>query len=96
MKEQLTQKTGPILDFIRKYAVFTAGIVLLGLYGFLIFSINNSIQAEPSEDAVAERLKTVQRPRVDQKTLNKIQELQDQHIQVQSLFDDARNNPFQE
>lgn len=94
MKEQILQKAIPALAYIKRYLVLGACVLLLGMYTFLVFKVNASIQAEPSEDAVIEKLKTVQRPRVDQNTLTKIQDLQDQSVQVQSLFDDARSNPF--
>lgn len=94
--KSLPVKFVPLLQFLRRYAVFIFFIILLGIFGFLIFRINQFSGAEPSDDAVEEKLQSVQRPKVDQSVLDKIQQLQDQNIQVQSLFDQARNNPFNE
>lgn len=93
---QLTTRIQPLLRFFKRYAIFIFMIVLLGIFAFLVFRINHFSQVEPADDAVQEKLQTVQRPKVDQSVLDKIQQLQDQNIQVQSLFDKARSNPFNE
>lgn len=80
----------------KRYAVFSVIIAFLLLYSFLVYEINSLITAQPSDEALLEQMQTVQRPRVDQSALNAIQQLQDQNVQVQSIFDDARNNPFVE
>jgi len=80
----------------KKYLGFMFVLVLLGLSGFLVFRINQLSHLEPSEDAVDEKLNASQRPKFDQATLDKIQQLQDQNVQVQSLFQQARDNPFSE
>jgi len=61
-----------------------------------VFRINQYSHTEPADSAVQEKLQTTKRPKVDQAVLDKIQQLQDQNVQVQSLFDQARNNPFNE
>lgn len=86
----------PYITGLKKYLVFIFIITVLGLYGYLVFSINTLAQKEPDESAIIERLKTVQRPKIDQDALDKIQQLQAQNIQVQTLFNQARDNPFNE
>ena len=66
------------------------------IYGALVLEINHLSGAEPTQAQLDAKLKTVQRPTIDQPTLDKIQQLQDQNIQVQTLFDQARQNPFAE
>lgn len=92
----LSEKLKPVAGFIKRYAVFIFFMVILGLFGFLVFRINSYAAVEPSEDAVQEKLKAVQRPRVDQNALDKIQQLEAQNVEVNSLFDQARSNPFNE
>lgn len=86
----------PALRFLKRYMVILFFIVFIGIYGFLVYRINALSSASPSEDTVTEKLKTIQHPKVDQSSLDKIQQLQDQHIEVKSLFENARNNPFSE
>lgn len=93
---KLTDKLQAALVFIRRYVVFIFIIGLLTILTFFVFRINQYTQKEPTEDEFTSRLQTVQRPKIDQSVLDKIQQLQDQNVQVQSLFDQARDNPFSE
>lgn len=94
--KNIISKLEPVSIFAKKYTAFILTIVMLIIVGFLVFRINQYSSSKPSEDAVSEKLKTVQRPRIDKAVLDKIENLQDQNVQVQSLFEQARNNPFSE
>ncbi|HUP26303.1 MAG TPA: hypothetical protein VM124_01490 [Candidatus Limnocylindrales bacterium] len=99
MKDKLKDalsKLKPVIGFLKRYAVFVFVMLLLGIFGFFVLRINQYSRIEPSDEAVEEKLQAVQRPKVDQSALDKIQQLQDQNVQVHSLFDQARNNPFNE
>jgi hypothetical protein len=99
MKTQLADllnKLKPLFGYLKTYAVFIFFLIFLGLLGFLVFRINQYARVEPSEDAIQDKLKAVQRPKVDQAVLDKIQQLQAQNVEVNSLFDKARSNPFNE
>ncbi len=102
----MTEKKNP-LDSIKsklrslvkksgKYAAFIFILVLLGMYSFLVLRINSLTSGEPSDEAVSEKLQTVSRPKIDKAAVEKIQQLQDNSVQVQSLFQAARDNPFHE
>ncbi len=80
----------------RRYLPITFIVVAALVYGWLIFRINVLNRREPSEDAVAEKLQTAKRPKIDQSIIDKINELEDNSTEVQTLFKDARTNPFQE
>ncbi len=99
MKQQLTKYTSkliPALQFIKRYSVFISVVILLIIFSFLVFRINQFNQLEPNESAVTEKLQTVQNPKIDQSVLDKIQQLQDQNLKVRALFRQARDNPFHE
>lgn len=91
----LTKKLAVIPRFLKKYAVFIVFILVLVAYGFIVFRIRTLANSEPNEDAVTEQLSSLNRPKVDQATINKIQQLRDSNVQVKALFDQARDNPFQ-
>ena len=78
-----------------RYAGFTFFVVVLCIYSFLVFKIGALSQAEPSEADIAQQ-NTVKRLRLDQDSISKIEQLEDQNVGVQSLFNTARDNPFQE
>ena len=92
----IVAKLTPALAFCKKYGSFMFLVAVLAIYSFLVFDISRLTNAEPSDDAVQEKLKTVQVPKIDESTLKKIKDLQDQNVQVESLFNEARNNPFAE
>jgi hypothetical protein len=92
----LPEKLLPTWLFIRRYAVLIFFIVFASLVGFLVFRIDSLSKSEPSETDVSEKLQTIQRPKIDQSSIDKIQELQDQNVDVKSLFQQARDNPFSE
>lgn len=94
--KDLPAKLVPLLEIGRRYATFGFIILMLGLFGFLVARINQLNGATPSEEAIAEKLQTVQRPKFDEATLDKIKELEDESVQVKTLFDSARKNPFKE
>jgi len=85
-----------LLAKLHKYSVVLFLVFLVGIYGFLVWQIMSLDKAEPDQSAVSAKLKTAGVPRIDPDVLNKIQQLQDNSVEVQTLFDQARSNPFQE
>ncbi len=94
--KDLPAKLRPALDFLKQYIKLIFVVFILIIFGFFVFRINQYSNTEPSETAIEEKLQTVQRPKIDQAIIDKIEQLKGQNIQVQSLFDQARNNPFSE
>lgn len=86
----------PYLARLRKYLALVVFMIFMGMYGFLVLRINTLASAKPSDAAVTEKLKTVQRPRVDERAAEKMQKLEDQNVSIQTLFNEARQNPFAE
>lgn len=84
------------LGKIQRYMVFLSIVGILLVYSFLVLRISTLSQAEPNEDQITEQANTVKRLRIDQTSIDKIEQLEDQNIAVQSLFQEARNNPFQD
>lgn len=85
-----------LLSLLSKYLNFLFLITVLLIYTFLVLRISTLSKQEPSEDAVLEKANTVKRLKLDQAEIDKIQQLEDRNIGVQSLFDSARDNPFQD
>lgn len=94
--KDLSSKLQPTLSFMKRYVTLFFILSMLLILGFLVFRINQFSNLEPSDDAITEKLQSVQRPKLDQSVVDKIQQLQDQNIEAKALFDQARNNPFSE
>jgi hypothetical protein len=80
----------------RPYLLYAVIAIVLCSYAFMLLSIKSIAVSEPTEEAIAERLSQVKQPKVDEETVAKLEQLKDQNIQVQALFDEARKNPFEE
>jgi hypothetical protein len=78
------------------YKAFLFFLALASLYGFIVWRINVLSSAPPSASDLSSASQSAAQPHIDQNTIDKIQNLQDNSVNVQSLFDQARQNPFQE
>ncbi len=81
---------------LRNYLGFIVIILVLLGFSFLVFEIRRLVISEPSDASISEELNNLRRPKVEQATIDKIKQLESNNIEVHSLFEQARNNPFQE
>jgi hypothetical protein len=99
MKQQfqdLFTKIKPALTVAQRYLVFGVFLIFGAIYASLILRVNHLSGLSPTQVQIDSQLQTTQPLKVDPATLDKIQQLQNENIQVQSLFDQARQNPFAE
>jgi hypothetical protein len=85
-----------ILAYVQKYASFSFFVIIALLYIFFIIRVNLIANSEPTEAQISEQTQAIKTLKIDQNSLTKIQNLEDQNIAVQSLFEEARTNPFQD
>ena len=78
----------------RRHTVFFVLILVLLVYVFVVFSINRLANAEISPEQQSTVTNSI--PKIDSKAIEQIQALENNSPQVHSLFEKARNNPFQE
>jgi hypothetical protein len=83
------------LDFVKRYSVVIFVVFVAALYGFVMFQIASLNSQQPSQDAITAQVNAAQVPRIDQKLVDQLQSLQDNSVSVQTLFNEARSNPFQ-
>jgi hypothetical protein len=70
--------------------------VVVGLlYGFLLLRIGMLSAIQPDSSDVSKEISQLT-PHIDQKAASQLQGLEDNSVNVQTLFNDARNNPFGE
>ena len=77
-----------------KHAAFGAIIVVLLVYILVVFKINSLSKVEPAANQAPTAANLI--PKVNQKSIDRIQSLEQNNTQIHSLFEEARNNPFQE
>lgn len=80
---------------LRRYRVIGFIVLVALLYGFLLTRINTLSNLEPTEEAVIEQVKAAKVPRIDDEIVQQLESLEDNSVSVQTLFNEARSNPFQ-
>lgn len=91
LKNQLQDTLHQIMHY--RIIIFFAVVALV--YGFVVWRVNTLVHVEPTPSQVASELSSTS-PKIDQATVDKINQLQDNSVNVQALFDQARQNPFHE
>lgn len=89
-------KLQSILSGIRQHRIIIFLLFFLGMYGFLIYQVGVLTEGEADQAAITEKLDTVKRLQIDQKSIDSLLKLEEQNIEVKSLFKQARDNPFTE
>src|SRR5262245_40624523 len=65
-------------------------------YGFVILRINSLSSAQVDDSTVQEKVNATPSPHVDSAVIKQLESLKDNSVNVQTLFQDNRINPFKE
>jgi hypothetical protein len=101
MKKDINLKFNPekikkLLKRTTKHATFAVTITVLLVGVFVVWQINKLASAEPTPEEQAAATSPTNLPKVDPKAISQIEKLEQSNVKVRSLFNKARNNPFQE
>lgn len=102
MSKDLNLKSFNIKPLLAKYSqrfakhiVFAVIIVILLTYVFVVLKTSALSKAEPTADqSLTDTSTTI--PRVNQQAVDRIQSLENNNTVIRGIFNQARNNPFQE
>ena len=94
-KASLMTLGGTIGHFFVRYAVILFFVLVAGVYAFVVLQINTLSNAQPSQADIDAQTKSTTLPRIDPKIAEQLEQLEDNSVNVQTLFEQARNNPFQ-
>ena len=75
--------------YIISHGLMLSGLVVIFCYAYLVLQI--MVYRNAPVNKTEESKKAV---RIDKSTVDKLNNLQDNSVQVQAIFNDARNNPF--
>lgn len=92
----LGQSFGKVAGSLSRYRALLFFLFLAFVYGFIVYRINVLSTAEPDQAAVTQASAGPSQPRIDPTVVQKITDLKDNSVNVQALFDQARQNPFHE
>lgn len=95
--DNLKKSFARVLRAVNRYRGITFFFVLAILYGFIVWRINVLSTTPPSEADIKSAEQTAApSPKIDEASARAINNLKDNSVRVQTLFEDARNNPFNE
>lgn len=95
-KTNLNKFVGSTISAAKKYGLIIFIVTGLLISSYLILSINSLLNKEPSEASIAEKSKLNQATKIDESAVNTIKELRSANVEVKTLFEQSRDNPFQE
>lgn len=84
------------LGRVKRYAPLLFCLFVALIYGFVVFRVQVLNASEPLAADVTTQSQTASVPKIDPVVLKQLQQLQDNSVSVQTLFNTARSNPFQE
>mgnify|MGYP001031747670 CR=1 FL=1 len=79
---------------IKPYTGVMLFLLLACVYGYMVLRINTLSNAQADQNAVSSQVKSL--PRIDAKSVQQLETLKDNSVNVQSLFNQGRSNPFGE
>lgn len=85
-----------ILRLEAKHAAFLVIMLILTIYLLTVWKIGKLATAEPSIEELTKADNNGKLIRVDEKAIKQIQDLEQRNSNIQSLFNEARKNPFRE
>lgn len=85
-----------LLRRLSGYAVVLFLLLLVAVYGFVLYRISVLSSVQPSDADVTTQAKASAVPHVDSNAVKQLESLQDNSVSVRTLFNQTRNNPFQE
>ncbi|HET6924431.1 MAG TPA: hypothetical protein VFH39_01205 [Candidatus Saccharimonadales bacterium] len=93
--QSILDKLRDFTDNVKRYLPVLFVVLLLVIYGFLMMQITALSNPEPPSGSSTPEA-TAQVPRINPALVKQLQSLQDNSTNVKALFDQARQNPFQE
>ncbi len=101
--KQLSEQLQPILNRVAplrakayRFRVVLFVMAVATIYGLILYRINVYANVEPDAVDLSTKLTEVKRVSIDQEATSKIQDLENRDITIEALFDNGRDNPFQE
>lgn len=92
--QSLKTQAALVVQKARRFSVVGFLVLVAVLYGFVLLRINSLSNAQPSSDSVTSQVKAARVPHIDQAVVKQLESLHDNSVNVQTLFNEARSNPF--
>jgi hypothetical protein len=94
--KSLTPIVSAVAGMLRTYAGFFLFLLFAAIYGFLVLQINEYSDPKIDTSEVISKITASPTSGIDEDAAKKLLELEDNSVNVQTLFRVGRTNPFQE
>jgi hypothetical protein len=94
-KTTLTNELTRDIEKARRYSLVAFIVLICLIYGVVLFRFQTLRNAEPTPEAVSSHIKSARVPHIDEDIVKQLESLEDNSVNVQALFNQARRNPFQ-
>lgn len=91
-----TEQLKMLLVALRGHLVVISVVLFASLCAYLLVLATTLLQAQPKATDLTERANAASSPKVSKDIVETIEGLEDRNVQVQTIFEDARENPFTE
>ena len=93
---QLNKQLHAAVVALQKHVTILFFLILTGLYACLVWRINVLSGAPPSQADITSAPQKVPKPKISEEVVQTLQGFEDNSVRVQAIFNEARQNPFQE
>ncbi|HEY4963069.1 MAG TPA: hypothetical protein VIH90_00030 [Candidatus Saccharimonadales bacterium] len=94
--ENISEKIQKLFAACYKFRYLIFIVFILVIYLFLVIKAATLSHVQPSISVVKSQSSTYNSPEINPQIVNKINQLQNNSVSVNALFNQARQNPFQE
>lgn len=95
-KAYLLDKISLLATFVKRFRFILVFAVFSIMYGYILTQVNTIEAQRPSAKKISEQTTVAPQTKVDPELAQKITSLEEQNVQIRTLFNQARENPFAE
>jgi hypothetical protein len=95
----LSKLMSPLKKFaaiFKRYVVMLCIVIFGAMCAYLVYTGGQLAKRSPSEAEINDKYQGSSRPKIDPAIAQKLSELQAENIEIKTLFENARSNPFSE
>ena len=94
--QELKSKIRVVTKELNRFKLLIFLLFVIAIYGYVYNQINSLYNQQPSQTAVTAINDPIRSALIDKKAVNQLQTLNNNSVNVQALFNQARTNPFQD
>lgn len=95
-KTLLLEKISILGALFKRFRFMTIFIIFSIMYGYIMIQVTTINNQTPSNKQINDKVTASPRPKIDKELVDKITSLEEQNVQIKTIFNEARKNPFAE